>query len=107
MKVFVWVPTVPIRISLAFGSRRSGGSAPGRVILRKLPEKAGDAPQPPVGRQLANVDSCHDDSSVRSNQLPAEAELIVMDVDGADPAEAVRGEAGLHASHHLAEGFVT
>jgi hypothetical protein len=57
-------------------------------------------------RPRPDVEAGHDDGAVGTRQLPAEPDLVVVDVDAAHAAEAVAGELGLHPGHHLAEGGV-
>jgi len=60
--------------------------------------------QPAIGREGADVDAGHHHGALGGHQVPNEAELVVMHVDGAESPEAVGGKLGLHAGHHLTDG---
>src|SRR5262249_30284501 len=59
---------------------------------RRFAEEAGDARQPAVGGECADVDTGYHHRALRAHQVPGEAELVVMRVDAAQTAEAMARE---------------
>ena len=73
------------------------GSSPQKPVMRW---------QAAVGRDLADVDAGEDRGAVGAEQLPAEAELVVVLVDAGGPAHAEAGELGVDGGDHLGQAVV-
>src|SRR5258708_1981772 len=72
-------------------------------LRRQVSKESGDAPKLAVFAKLPDIEPGQRHCAIGTYQLPTEAELVVVGVDGARPAEPVSGKLSLQRGSHVAD----